>query len=438
MRMRPWMRVALAMFGVGWGANQFSPLLRVYRDHDGVPEAMVTAAFAAYAVGLIPTLLLIVPFSERHGRRPVMRAVLAVSALSSLVLLVGGHSTRALMSGRLLAGIASGAAFGPGTAWIKELSPGAGPGSGARRAAIPLTAGFGAGPLAAGILAQWLSAPEGLPYLAHIALMAVIAPLAWNAPETAGSPATDTPAPAADLRAVLRCPAFVWEVAPTAPLVFAAATTSFAILPGLVPVHGIQIAASGALAGLTLASGLAIQPMCRRLAVHSPHGTRFSGLAAGALGFVLAATAVRLDQPLLLIPTAIALGACYGMLLVAGLTRVDALAAPRDLAGAAAVYYCLTYLGFAAPYVVAALKGRVPPTDFFLLAALGVALLIPATAFRRHRRAAPGEASRHPVPPPDGTRRCNSCTTGARHTISVLSISMCLRTTSRWKGTSCE
>ncbi len=29
--MKPWMRVALAMFVVGWGANQFSPLLLVYR-----------------------------------------------------------------------------------------------------------------------------------------------------------------------------------------------------------------------------------------------------------------------------------------------------------------------------------------------------------------------------------------------------------------------
>lgn len=131
-----------------------------------------------------------------------------------------------------------------------------------------------------------------------------------------------------------------------------------------------------------------------------PPCTRFGGLAAAAPGFVPAAAGVRPAQPLLLIPAAIALGACYGMLLVTGLTRVKALAAPRDLAGAAAAFCCLSYLGLAAPYMRAALNGPVPSADSFLLAALGVALLISATASRRHCRAARGEALLHSVSPP--------------------------------------
>ena len=70
------------------------------------------------------------------------------------------------------AGLASGAAFGPGTTWIKELSE---DGAGARRAAGALSAGFGGGPLVAGAMAQWLPAPAVVPYVAHLVVVAVAA-----------------------------------------------------------------------------------------------------------------------------------------------------------------------------------------------------------------------------------------------------------------------
>ena len=53
-----WGRVCLAMFAVGWGANQFSPMLLVYRDEIGLNASMRAALFGVYAAGLIPGLLL--------------------------------------------------------------------------------------------------------------------------------------------------------------------------------------------------------------------------------------------------------------------------------------------------------------------------------------------------------------------------------------------
>ena len=121
---RSWPAPALSLFAVGWGANQFAALLPVYRVEDGATAAEVTLLFGAYAVGLIPTLLLVAPVSDRLGRRRVMRPVLVLSFVATVVLLLGGHSLLLLLLGRLLAGIASGAAFAPGTAWVKELSTG--------------------------------------------------------------------------------------------------------------------------------------------------------------------------------------------------------------------------------------------------------------------------------------------------------------------------
>ncbi|MEU1416781.1 MFS transporter [Streptomyces sp. NPDC005731] len=401
--MKPWMRVALAMFVVGWGANQFSPLLLVYRRGGAVSESAVTMAFGAYALGLIPALLLAVPVARRYGQVRTMRVVLALSAVASLILLVGGERIWALVLGRLLAGIASGSAFGPGTAWIKELSDGDAPGAGARRVALALSAGFGGGPLVAGALAQWLSAPEVVPYLVHICLTACVAPLVWNASGGITSAARHDEAGLRGLGAIFGHRGFRFQVAPTAPLVFGAATTSFAVLPALVPPHGPSVAASGGLAGLTLASGAAVQPLARRMSTRSRHAIRVWGLAAGIAGFLLGAVTIRLHDPVVLIPAAITLGACYGMLMVAGLSRVEALAAPNELAGAAAVFYCLSYLGFAAPYLVTAVGHWVPPAVLLVCAACVVAALIPATALVRTPESGGGSATGRGRPVPCGT-----------------------------------
>jgi len=69
-----WARVAGVMFGVGWGANQFSSLLLAYRLHRGVSESTADALFGVYALGLIPALLLIGPVSDLRGRRLIVRA----------------------------------------------------------------------------------------------------------------------------------------------------------------------------------------------------------------------------------------------------------------------------------------------------------------------------------------------------------------------------
>jgi hypothetical protein len=367
---KPWLRAAAAVLAVGWGANQFSPLLIVYRDLDHLSSSLVAAVFGAYVVGLIPALLVGARLSAKLGRRGVMRPVLVLSALASVILIVGADDLWLLAIGRLAAGVASGAAFGPGSAWIKELSED----GGARRAAGALSAGFGGGPLVAGVLAQWLPAPAVVPYLAHLVVVAIAAVLSWNAPET--SPAS---ARRVRLGKALRHPEFLRRVVPSAPLVFAAATTSFAVLPTVLPVPGVPIASSGAIAGLTLGSGLVVQPLARRLERRGGSVLTF-GLVLAVVGFLCAALSVGLGAVILLVPTAIVLGTGYGMLLVGGLSRVEALATAEELAGVTAVFYCLAYVGFAAPYLFTAVSMVVPAAVVFVGAAVVVMLLVPVTA----------------------------------------------------------
>jgi hypothetical protein len=78
------------------------------------------------------------------------------------------------------------------------------------------------------------------------------------------------------------------------------------------------------------------------------------------------------------------LGAGYGFVLVSGLLEVQRLVGPAELAGLTAVFYALTYLGFAAPLVLAELDrwGSYPQ---LLLGCAALALLTAAWVAARSR-----------------------------------------------------
>lgn len=115
---RDWVRVALVMAGVAWGANHFAPLLLVYRSQDHLSDAAVTATFGVYAVSLIPAVLGAGAYSQRHGRRATVRLGALLSLVATLVMVLASVHPGALYAGRLLAGPASGMTFTAGSAWI--------------------------------------------------------------------------------------------------------------------------------------------------------------------------------------------------------------------------------------------------------------------------------------------------------------------------------
>jgi hypothetical protein len=374
--------VALTMFAIGWGANQFVSLLVAYRERSGLSVGTVDALVGAYALGLIPALLVLGPVSDRSGRAPVLRGAALVSLLATAVLML--DSLWALYAGRLLAGVASGAAFAAGSAWVEELSTAdaaAPPGSGARRAAMALTAGFGLGPVVAGLLAQWAPAPLVTAYVPHLLVtLAVLGPL-WRSPETVtrGSDRGLRVRSAGD-------PAFRGRVAPVAPWVFGAATVSIAVLPGLVTTTtaGWTVAFNALIAGVTLGTGFAVQPLGRRLAAADPRRGVAAGLGAITAGLLVGAGAAALASPVLVAVAAVVLGAGYGCCLVAGLLQTQRIAARGELAGLTAVYYALTYLGFAVPVVLAGLA-HWAGYAVLLLALAGLAGITLAVAVRPAR-----------------------------------------------------
>lgn len=370
MRTKPWLPVAFAMTAVGWGANQFAPMVQVYRDTVQVSAVLSTALFGLYAAGLVPTLLVAGWWSAHRGKRGLVRVGVSLSTVSSALLAVSAEHPGALLVGRILAGVAIGALMAPATAWVKELSAAdSSPGVGARRATIALSSGFGGGALAAALIAHlpWTTV---LPYVAHLIVVLAAAAWVWRTPELDTS---DHATPRlGEMAALLRSRWFAFQLPLTAPWVFGAGTTSFVALP-TAAAHRDTVLMIGLAALTTLGTGVALQPTIRRFEDRHRGVTLPAGMVAVALGLGLAMVAV--DHAWALPLAWVSLGSAYGMTLVGGLRTIETHTPPRLLAPVSAVFYALTYVGFVAPWAIARLSGQL---SFTAVLSVGVAMALVA------------------------------------------------------------
>jgi predicted MFS family arabinose efflux permease len=360
---RAWMRIAFAMFAVGWGANQFSPMLIVYRHELRLTAGEVAGLFLVYALTLIPGLLIGGPASDRFGRRPVVWPCVALSPLATLLLVLGPRSLALIAVGRALAGLCSGVVFGAATAWVQDVSPDEGPGNGlsVRRSALALTGGFGLGPVVAAALAQWVSDPLVVPYLPHLVIGAAAAAVLARTPQgSAGRLRRPRRAGRRWPPAAVRTRRFWLAVAPGSPLVFGSVALAIVVLPEEVTsARTLSAGFAGLMTALSFAAGVAVQPFARRLP--DMLAGAVAGLGCAAVGAAVGIAAVASADRVLAGAAAVLLGLAYGLCLVSGLRQAEHMASPDERGAVIACYYALAYLGFAAPYLadgLGALAGR--------------------------------------------------------------------------------
>lgn len=336
--------VAALLVLVGFGTNLPVPLVLLYQTRFDLSGAAAAGLFGVYAAGLIPSMLVAGPLSDRIGPKLVLFAGGLISVLVSVGFALGSRSILALLIVRAMQGVAAGAVFTVGSSWLQRLWADM-PGRGARRAAVSMTGGFAAGSLAGGIWGEWLSAPLIAPFVLHaIGCLAVVLMIVGVVDIQVATSRSG----GAYLREGMRCRA-LFVVAPPALFVFGFPATAINAVPLLVDIPGAPVAVTGILGAITLGTGAVAAPWQARL------GERTVPLAGfmGAIGML--AVALVLKEPAtfaVLIPGCMALGAGGGLALSGGLARIPVIAKVSRQGAVTAGFYSIAYAGFGIPLIL--------------------------------------------------------------------------------------
>jgi predicted MFS family arabinose efflux permease len=344
---------AITFMSLYFAAGALMPLLVVYQRQWDLPPTVLALAFAVFAIGFLATVLTVGSLSDHVGRRPVLVGALMVQLVSNLAFLFAPDVGWVIV-GRVLQGMATGAATTAFTAALVEIAPPNRKRLGVILGSICLTGGLAAGSLLAGFLIQFTAMANSIVFVglsvATILGVVVIAFSPESLVSTPGAlrsliPRVAVP-PSARAEFVAGAPviAAIWMLSGlSGGLAPALVRSNFHVDSGLLNgVSGFVAPAASAGIGLGFA----------RL---DPRRSMIIGIfmsIAGAADIVGGLAGGWL--PVMIIGQAIG-GAGFGASFTAFLRLVVGLVAPHEHAGIAAVSYLLSYSAFGIPVVVAGL-----------------------------------------------------------------------------------
>jgi hypothetical protein len=165
---------------------------------------------------------------------------------------------------------------------------------------------------------------------------------------------------------------------------------------------GVSVGFAGLVTSLTVASGIAVQPLARWMEARHILAGSVLGLGFAVVAATATAVAVTSASRAGALGCAIAFGLAYGLCLVSGLRECERLADPDEHGAVIACYYALSYVGFGAPYLIAALNGPLGRVGALGVLAIAAAL---TAVWATTRTGSPGPSAG----PPSGS----PVTTGA-------------------------
>ncbi|HLI60721.1 MAG TPA: MFS transporter [Solirubrobacteraceae bacterium] len=355
-------RLSLGLWAIGYAyfaqlafSTAPSPLYALYARRDHFSALVITLVFAAYAVGVLASLLLASHRSDVHGRRPHLLVAVALAAAGAGVFLVW-RALPGLFLARVLAGIAVGLTMSTATAHISELHrarhPHAAPGRVQRIVAGASLGGMASGALVAGLLARYVSHPLTVPYLVLLGMLGLAGAGIAIAPETR-RPRRPLPAyrpqrittPAGARRPFFAALTGIFFAYATPAVFIGLAGTFLARV-----VHRGSPALAGASLFIVFAPGVGLV-----LATGARSSRRLlaAGLVLAIVGLGLIVVAAWLPSPSLglFLVGGGAIGASAAALFKATLRSVMAISPGSRLGETLAGYYLAAYLGLSIPAI---------------------------------------------------------------------------------------
>lgn len=379
--------VSLAFLVTMIGTTLPTPLYPLYQHQFHISQLMVTVIFAVYAAGTIAALLLCGSWSDQIGRRVIVYAALAFSALSAIIF-AWGASLPWILVARVLSGISAGLVTGAATIFVIELAPAQYHHKAALLAAVINMGGLGLGPLLGGLLAQYAPWPTHLVFILHLVLIALAAAGLAMAPETVKVRVQPRLRPQGlalphEVRSVF-LPAAIAGVAGFAVLGFFNALTP-AFMGSILGLHNLAL--TGIVVFVVFAAStvgqMALGLLPQRLAL--PAGCVL--LACGAL---VVAAAIITSSLALLIAGAILAGSGQGLGFRAGLAAVTQASPEARRAEVISSFFVVLYTAISVPVIVLglwsdALGLRSAGTGFAVIVAVLSLLALVSLVWERRR-----------------------------------------------------
>jgi MFS family permease len=338
------------------GANLATPLYAVYAERYGFSSLVLTSIFATYAFVLVPALILCGRLSDRFGRRPVILAGLGL-ACAGLALFAAARGVAWLYGARAVQGLAVGMISGAATAALVELEPRRDGRRAALLAGLAQAGGSAAGPVLAGILAQWAPAPRHLCFLVVLAVTLLAGAAMLTLPEPSGGRRepwrVQRPRVPREIRGAFA------RVSLTAAAVWATVALYLSIVPSyvgrLLATHNLALLA--AIAAVALVSSCVAQMAARRglLSLRLDQAVGLGLLACGLLALVVAAP---LHSLAVLVAGAVAAGAGHGIGFVSAQEELNEIAPAERRGEVTAAFIACIYFTVAIAVISTGLLDR--------------------------------------------------------------------------------
>lgn len=339
------------------GANLATPLYAVYAERFGFSTLVLTAIFAAYAFVLVPGLLVLGRLADRLGRRRVLLGGLGVACVA-LVVFAFAQGPAWLFAARALQGLAVALVSGAATAALVELDPDQDARRAALLAGLAQAGGSAAGPLFAGVLAQWAPAPRQLSYLLFVGFTAAAAALVLTLPEREGDPGE--PWRVAWPRVPSEIARPFARVGVTAGLVWGAVALYLSVVPSyardLIHTRNLALLSAVAAAALTASCVAQLAVQRRRAGLQRDQAVGL-GLLAG--GLVLLVLVGPLHSLALLLAGAVLTGSGHGVGVIAAQQELNAIAPAARRAEVTAAFVGCIYFVVASSVIASGLLDEV-------------------------------------------------------------------------------
>ncbi|MGN7799019.1 MFS transporter [Leifsonia sp. 22587] len=368
-----------------------TPLYPLYQQRDGFPTFVITAIFAAYAVGVIVSLYFAGHISDWLGRRRILVVAVLISAVSALLFLMWAD-VPGLIAARFINGVSIGIITATATAHLGELRSVVRPEENSVIAASVSGAanlgGLSLGPLIGGLFATFLAAPLELPHLVFLVVLLASAVALLLVPETVKVP---------DQAPRYRPQRLSVPAGARSPFLVAAfgAFSGFAVLglfTSLAPTFLISTfmtrdhLIAGATSFAVFAAAAAGQLLLSPLAVRTQFGL---AIIACSVGLPLVAVGALLPQLAVFIAGGAVAGLGVGLLFKGAVSTAMSVADPLRKGETLALIFLIAYAGLAIPALLVGAALSVASATVVLLVFLVIVLAATTVAAGIMRQRAP-------------------------------------------------